>query len=241
MTTRSHPPNVDQLLPKFEPNVDMEALYRVPRRRPPHRPYVILGMIASVDGATWVDHGSAALGNSTDRRALRAVRASGDVIIVGSGTAVAEGYGMSSVEGQRIGVATNTGLLDFDTELFASGVGFVLAPRSTPIPDGIDVVRAGESTLDVAEAIGSLRDVIGEISVVIAEGGPTLNGSLLDADLFDEVCVTTSPHLVGGASHRIIHGANQTFTRLDLAHLLADGAGYLFARWVRNTISGDVE
>lgn len=233
MPALSNPPRVDQLVPTFVSDVDMEALYLAPRPIPDRRPYVILGMIASVDGATWIDHESGALGNASDRRALRAVRACGDVIIVGAGTAIAEGYGMSSVDGQRIGIASNTGRLDYETELFSSGAGFVLAPRSAPIPDGIDVVRAGDSYLDVAAAVAALPDVLGDISIVVAEGGPTFNGSLLDANLFDEVCVTTSPTLIGGSSHRIIHDASQTFRRLVLAHLLADSDGYLFARWIR--------
>ena len=49
-------------------------------------------------------------------------------------------------------------------------------------------------------------------SVVMAEGGPSLNGALVAAGLVDELCLTVSPHLVAGTSARVTHGAVSALT-----------------------------
>lgn len=232
MNATESQPRVDQLLPDFERDVVLEDFY-VPGRDPlPDRPYLIVGMISSVDGGTALDHSAAGLGNATDQRALKAVRALGEAIIVGSTTVAADGYGPPSVPGQRVGVITRTGDLDYDTALFQSGAGFVIAPRSASIPSGIDVAWAGDEHLDIATGVRNLHTVVDGITTVIAEGGPTLNGFLFDADLVDELCVTTAALVIGGGSFRIINADGQHRRPLRLAHLLADEEGYLFARWI---------
>ena len=204
--------------------------------RPPGpgaRPWLALCMIASIDGATAVDGRSGRLGNATDRAVLLAMRAAADVVIVGAATAAGEGYRAPSKPGLRIGVVTNSGHVDATGELFSSGAGFVIAPEAAPLPPGIDVVRAGTATVDLRAALGRLGQVAPEVRFVSAEGGPRLNGALLDADLVDEVAVTTSPRLVGGASQRLAAGAREHDRRFELAHLLLDTEQFVFARWVR--------
>lgn len=225
-------PRIDQVLPDGRTEVELAPLYEVDRSVPPDRPYVIVGMIASLDGATAIEGRSTQLGNTTDHGVLMALRRAADVIIVGSATVSAENYGPSSVEGQRIGVCTISADLDYDSDLFRSGCGFVIAPRSASVPDSVDVVRAGTDEVDFAEAIPALRDLLGPIRTVVAEGGPTINGALLNDGVVDEVCVTTAPTLVGGRSHRIVVG-HEHLQSMRLAHLLVDSDGYLFARWVR--------
>jgi riboflavin biosynthesis pyrimidine reductase len=56
---------------------------------------------------------------------------------------------------------------------------------------------------------------------------------LLDADLVDEVSVTTSPRLVGGPSGRLAMGGAEVDRRFELAHLLLDAEHFVFSRWVR--------
>ena len=65
-----------------------------------------------------------------------------------------------------------------------------------------------------------------------AEGGPHLNGALLDGECVDELDLTISPVLVGGDGARVTTGARPTFEPLDLAHLATED-GYLYGRWVR--------
>ncbi len=45
---------------------------------------------------------------------------------------------------------------------------------------------------------------------VQAEGGAGFNGSLLDADVIDELDLSLSPHLVGGDGPRLTTGATES-------------------------------
>ncbi len=70
--------------------------------------------------------------------------------------------------------------------------------------------------------------------VVVAEGGPTLNGALVAADLIDELCLTLDPMVVGGHAPRIATADGPPAARAwRPAHLLEhDGA--LFWRLLRD-------
>jgi riboflavin biosynthesis pyrimidine reductase len=214
---------------------DLEALYgAVSRPVPADRPWVGLSMIASIDGSSAVNGVSGGLGNANDKAVFGTLRAAADVILVGAGTAAAEHYGPSS-RGQRIGVVTASGRVDTDTDLFRSGCGFLVLPEDGPDPPpGIDAVRAGHATVDLVTAIARLADVAPDVRFVQAEGGPRLNGALLDAGCLDELDLTTAPALVGGASSRIIAGAAESVRSFRLVHVVVDDEGYLFTRWVRS-------
>ncbi len=190
-------------------------------------------MVSSLDGAVAVDGSSGGLGNPHDIEVLVALRRLADVVVVGAGTARGEGYGPPKRPGLRIGVVTNSGRVDTSTPLFRSGSGFLIAPEQAAVPHGVDVLRAGAATVDLATAMATIDRIVPGATYVHAEGGPTLNGALLAADLVDELDLTWSPRLVGGASPRLTEGAEQHLARFEPAHLLLDGDGYVFGRWVR--------
>lgn len=213
--------------------VDLDAWYHTDRPTPPGRPWVIIGMIASIDGATTMDGLSGGLGNPTDRRVLVAVRTAGQVVIVGASTARDEMYRPANFTGQRVGVVTRGGELDYDSELFTSGVGFVMTTADAAVPAGVDVVRAGRESVDFSVAFQQLGAVVGPVSTVVVEGGPTLNGAVVEAGIVDELCLTTSAMVVSGNSHRLAFGSQPVEQHFELAHLLLDSDHFLFARWVR--------
>ena len=68
---------------------------------------------------------------------------------------------------------------------------------------------------------------------VLNEGGPSLLGAFVAQNLLDEVCLTSAPLLVGGASVRITSGPVDVLTTMSRAHVLADDDGYLYSRYVR--------
>ena len=211
----------------------VDELYGVARPRPADRPWVGVVMITSLDGSTAVAGRSGGLGNATDAAILGALRRAADVVIVGAGTARAEGYGAPRQAGLRIGVVTSSGRVDPASELFTSGAGFLVAPVDGPsLPAGIDVVRAGRGEVDLGLAVRRLGDVIDDPGLVQAEGGPQLNGRLLASGCVDELDLTLAPAIVGGAGSRAFVGAPEALACYDLAHLGTDG-GYLYGRWVR--------
>lgn len=208
--------------------------YTVDRPAPAGRPWVGLCMVASLDGSVTVEGSSGGLGNPNDLDVLVTLRRLADVVLVGAGTAAGEGYGPPSKPGQRIAVATNSGRVDLDSELFTSGAGFVLAPDSATIDESrVEVLRAGDDRLDLAGALARLHEVVPGVVYVQAEGGPTLNAALAAADLVDELDLTVSPRFVGGDGPRLVSGADELERRFDVAHLLMDTDGFVFGRWVR--------
>ncbi len=212
----------------------LDVLYGVTRPVPAGRPWVGVCMIASLDGSTVVDGRSGALGASGDRVVFAALRRAADAILVGSATARAEHYRSPKRTGQRIGVVTSTGAVDQSTDLFSSGAGFLVMPEDGPdAPAGIDVIRAGEGTVDLRGALARLGEVMEPPTFVQAEGGARLNAGLLDADCVDELNVSIAPLIVGGDGRRLIAGAADTMQPFEPVHVLADDDGYLFSRWVR--------
>jgi riboflavin biosynthesis pyrimidine reductase len=146
------------------------------------------------------------------------------VVLVGAGTVRDEGYGpmrvsdasaawrMTHGRGEHPVFAIVTGTLDLDP---ASGI-FTNAPvrpiiitteRATgkaAFSGMADVVVAGSSKVDGTLAVAALRER--GLTRILCEGGPSLFGSLLAADVVDELCVTVEPTLEAGDARRISHG-----------------------------------
>jgi riboflavin biosynthesis pyrimidine reductase len=216
-----------RLFPTPSDDVNVADEYADPGRRGrAGRPWVICVMISSLDGAVTVEGRSGGLGGPGDHAVFSAMRNLADAIIVGAGTVRAEKYGPPKRAGQRIGVVTRTTALNFDTALFRSGAGFVVTTTGAP-PVPVKAVRAGRDDVDLGAALTEIGG-----SVVVCEGGPTLNQQMLADDLIDEWCLTISPMLVGGGSERAITDAPEKATAFRLAHVLEED-GSLFARYVR--------
>jgi riboflavin biosynthesis pyrimidine reductase len=228
------PPRLRRVHPApHEPTTIREA-YEVEREPHGHRPWVGLCMVTSLDGTVAVDGTSGGLGNPNDLEVLLTLRSITDIIVVGSGTVRGEGYGPPNKAGQRVGVVTNRGSVDLDSPLFTSGAGFVIAPESAEIDeDRVEVLRAGREVVDLVAAVTRLDEIVADVRYVQAEGGPTLNAALLEADLIDELDLTIASRLSGGTGPRLTTGADEIDRRFDVAHLLVDEDGFVFGRWTR--------
>lgn len=220
---------------------ELAALYAAPRT-----PWVRANMIATLDGAmTGADGRSGSINGPADARVFTTLRAWADVVLVGAGTARAEGYrgprlpeplrARRRAEGRppdpALAVVTRTG--DLDDALLADAPWVVTVGSAVHLgrlrdrlpPDRLVV---HDDDVDLARAVAGLVDA--GCPRVLTEGGPTLLGRLLAADLVDELCLTWSPQLVGGDAHRVVRGAPwlDRPARLDLL-LHADGV--LLGRW----------
>ncbi len=219
--------------------VDIDGAYAAPLSSPRDRPWIGLSMVASIDGSTVVEGDSAGLSSTNDAAVLHRLRALADVIVVGAATVRGEGYGQPKKAGQRVGVVTATGSLDMTTDLFTSGAGFVITTLDADfaVPVGVDVLRAGTTTVDLRDATSRLAECCPATAFVQAEGGAALNGALLDADLIDEINVTTSPLAVGGDGPRLATGAGDHAHRYELAQLVVDEDSFVYSRWRRRNVS----
>lgn len=243
---------VRQLLP--EPaEVDPVTAHAVAHRPASgDRPWVLLNMVASVDGATALDGVSGGLGGPADKAVFGAIRAVADVIVVAAGTARDEGYGppRTSAANQVARVARGqtpfprlalvTRSLDLDpastmfTEAPERPLVFTVAGASPERRAALDavaeVVTVGRDGVEPAALLADLHQR--GHRTVLAEGGPSFNAQLVAAGLVDEVNVSVSPMLVGGTSARLAQGGAEHPTALTCAHLWEDD-GLLFARYVR--------
>lgn len=229
MTTRRDAEPVRRLLPSPADSVPTFAASAEPQRRRHRdgRPWVELCMVSSLDGATALTGTSGGLSSTTDHELLLSLRSLADVVVVGASTVRSEGYGVPRKAGLRIGVVTaSTHGLDWELPLFQSGAGFVITTEDAPtVP--VDSIRAGVGSVDLTHALALL-----DVGFVHCEGGPRLNGALLEADVIDELNLTISPHLAGGGSKRITDDASEALRRMVLVQLLEED-GYLFSRYLR--------
>ncbi len=224
-----------RLFPEPDDDITVDSAYPTPLGSRPDAPWVGLCMVASIDGSIAADGTSAKLSSPTDTAVLARLRSIADVIVVAAGTVRDEGYGAPRKQGQRLGVVTRSGRLDYDNELFSSGAGFVITSGNgaQDVPDGVDVVRTGDDAIDLSAAIARLPDLIGRADFVQVEGGASLNGAMFDADLIDEINLTTSPATFGGSGPRLGTGAAAHTHRFDVAQLTIDDESFVYTRWLR--------
>lgn len=245
-----------QILPTPIEEIDPLSAYSADvRPKPPGRPWVLVNMIASLDGATALDGRSGGLGGPADKAVFRALRALPDAILVGAGTARAETYGPVRLDDAaleernargQIGpprLVIVSGRLDLDPTgtMFTDSAEPPIVFTTGTVPAGTvaafagvaEIVRCGETVVDLRSAMAHL-DAIG-IGTVLCEGGPTLNGQMLAADLVDEWCQSIAPMLVAGDSDRVAIGAagnEHPPARMNLNRVLEQD-GYLFVQAVR--------
>lgn len=163
--------------------------------------------VATLDGrAAGADGRSGSINDDADKAVYDANRAGADAIIVGAGTARTERYGRTRGTAPLV---------------IVSGSGRLPESIAAPEPDrgGIVLVtRAGADAGEVAASRSRLGTddelwVLGETEVdlpamcarlrcqgrtaILLEGGPSLFGAMLAADLVDELALTIVPRLVG--------------------------------------------
>ncbi|HEV3364508.1 MAG TPA: dihydrofolate reductase family protein, partial [Acidimicrobiia bacterium] len=185
-------------------------------------------------GAAAVDGRSGGLGGPADRKVFAALRSLADVVLVAAGTARDENYGPAKLP---IAVVSGSLRLDWDTPFFTDAVHRPIVITAARAPAEAvkqaetmaDVLIAGDAEVDLAAAVAQLGER--GFTHVLAEGGPSFNGSLAAAALIDELCLTFAPVLVAGDAKRIIAGSPlQPPAELTLRSLCEED-GYLFFRY----------
>lgn len=246
-----------QVFPTAREEVDPLDLYPTDERpRPAGRPWVMANMVASADGAIAIDGVSGGLGGEGDSIVFRAVRASCDWIVAAAGTVRAERYRVPVAnasttphrlatgrsDAPRLAVVTGSVDLDPDLPLFAerpadTAKALVITGANPPsdaverIGDRAEWCRLPTERPTPAGVIGALGDRGAD--VVLLEGGPSFNGQMVDAGLIDELCLSISPHLVGGPSSRIVNGSTGAIPADLRLERVLEHDGALFVRYTR--------
>jgi len=238
MTPPPEQPRIDQLWP--EPLDDLGDDELLADLSNPSGPWLRVNFVSSVDGAATTAGVSGGLGDASDKRLFELLRRVSDVVLVGAGTVRSEGYGAMRVSGASADWRVKRGLAPHPVFAIVSG-SLDLDPASTIFTDApvrpvlvttgrasvesmarfdglADIVVAGEETLDLRAALDALHDR--GLGHVLNEGGPSLFGSLVEADAVDELCLTLSARLEAGDAPRIAHGALDVPATLRLERVL---------------------
>lgn len=208
--------------------------------RPPSDPWLRINLIAAVSGdAAGADGTSDTLSNPADRSILKAIRDVADAVVVGAASVRAEGYRVPSKA--RLAVVTSSG--DLSGHRIAPELAervIVVCPQAavdrvvsslggTVASDATVYVVADEAgRLSPADIVAALHDH--GLTSLICEGGPSLAGQFVGAGLVDEICLSTSP-LVIGSGLPVFGTERFDASRLSLTQLLMDDQSALYARW----------
>lgn len=196
-------------------------------------------MIASVNGsATGRDGTSETLSSRTDRRILGVIRQLCDVVLVGAGSVRAEGYVLPRAA--SLAVVTRTGNLSGHRldPAASSGRLLVVCPRSAvdTVRDALGNLEArvlpvdenADGTLAPALIVSALRSE--GLRSIVCEGGPALAAHLIEANVVDELCLSTSPRIVSPGLP-MLPPTTRADAELSLRQLLVDEQSGLYARW----------
>jgi len=207
---------------------DLAELYAVPRL-----PWLRVNMVSTLDGAATGSSGtSGSINNAADKQVFDQLRAMADAIVVGAGTARAEGYGPAD---RPIVVVSRSG--EVPAGLRGAPEGTVLL-ATCAVAEGLDEAR-GILGADHVLVLGPDRvDLLGLKHALLdrgwtnllCEGGPHLLRDLVACGAADEICATYVPLLVAGHHPRITAGA-PVDVPLDL-HLLLEDGGTIMGRWL---------
>ncbi|WP_299957024.1 dihydrofolate reductase family protein [uncultured Modestobacter sp.] len=209
-----------------------------------------VNFIASLDGAISVEGRSGGLGSDGDRRVFRTLRALADVVLVGAGTAAAEGYrpvvadsAVGRLRGELgrpgtmpVAVVSRRASLEPGDQLVTDAVTPTLlvtcaaadpGRRAALAAAGVQVLVCGDDDVDLAAALAALADR--GLDQVLCEGGPALFSAALAAGVVDELDLSIAPQLVGGGPG-LLPAALPSLRQAELRQVLAED-GVLFTRY----------
>jgi riboflavin biosynthesis pyrimidine reductase len=208
------------------------------------RPYLVVNMVATLDGRAAIDGRAGPIGNDADRELFHHLRTRGDAVMAGAGTVRVERYGRLTRDELRP--------LRARAGVRADPLAVVVS-RSLRLPSDLPLLQeAGREVAVITESdaeleptparVTYLRGPLDEglrrlrtehdVRAIVCEGGPHLNRSLFPGGLADELFLSTSPVLSGGVPPlTILEGtAIDPPLRLQLVWLL-ESEQCLFARY----------
>ena len=190
-------------------------------RAPVGRPFVAVNMVSSADGKATLAGRTAPMSAEADRELFHHLRTQADGILVGAGTVRIERYGRVTKTPELQAKREREGL---QAQALA-----VIVSRSGDLPGDLEVLSEARIIGDLAE-LGQLRNE--GIRSLLCEGGPTLNSSLFEAGLVDELFLTIAPTIAGsGETLTIVEGPSlSAAVELELL-TVHEAQGHLFMRY----------
>ncbi len=207
---------------------------------PPNRPYVLLNMVMSADGKVVVEGTEQGIGSKVDQRLMRELRVNADVVLNGAGTLRASGsssrLGDPALEELRVqrgkprlpiaATISASGDLPLDRLFFTASdfEAVVYLGYSVPAQRCEDIEATGRKVVllpgegELAAMLEHMRHRL-HASVLLCEGGPTLNAQMFRLGFVDEYFVTIGPVIVGGRETLTPVEGEAPFSRATLPQL----------------------
>lgn len=214
-------------------------------------PLLRVNFVATIDGAvSGADGRSGSIHTPADTTIFGLLRATCDAVLVGSGTALTEGYHAPHRPKRWAEFVTETAppdlviisgrrglpesLLDAAEPSGGQGRALLATTASNPtLAESLKVlgedrvIVAGETDLDWAMLKAEVADRCGPR--LLLEGGPTAVSAAFAAEVVDDICVTTVPLVTVSDAPRMTHGAGIRSSFAPVTMLEADGT--ILARW----------
>jgi riboflavin-specific deaminase-like protein len=190
---------------------DVPAALAFGSRAPAGRPFVAVNMVSTLDGRGSVGGVSGPIGGEGDLAMFHALRGSVDAVLAGTNTVRTETYGRLVRSPERRAAREALGLAADPVAILVSRSGDVPwdapmfgAPEQRVLIVGPVVAREVCASVEIVGCVdptpGGVLGVAHErgIGSVLCEGGPSLNRSLFEAGLVDELFLTLGPMVAGG-------------------------------------------
>lgn len=206
-----------RLLPQPQEEIPAEQIYadlEFPLYHSENRelPYVVVNAVSTLDGKVSRGGKSSGIGSDVDHRVMRIIRAKTDAVLVGAGTVRAEKLSLTvpddlahwresrnearqplgvvlsrkeDIQGKKLSEISSNPLMLTENNLEDNGRG-----------------SKGQKMADYLRLLYSRY----EVRRILVEGGPTVNHSLFEERLVDELFITLSPSLYGGNEDNLLKG-----------------------------------
>jgi 2,5-diamino-6-(ribosylamino)-4(3H)-pyrimidinone 5'-phosphate reductase len=215
------------------------------------RPNVIINSAMSADGKiSSIERRQVRISGSEDMDRVKLLRAESDAVMVGVGTVLADDPSLRVKSKGLRKMRWDRGLPEGPLRVVVDsrartpptaevlGVGCILAvskaaseEQLAPLRKKCEIVVAGDEKVDLEEILSILKKK--GVERLMVEGGATLNWSLIEAGLVDEILVYVGPMIIGGAGAPTLvdgPGLSGDYPKLELISAdLIDGGVLL--RW----------
>jgi riboflavin biosynthesis pyrimidine reductase len=160
---------------------------------PPHRPYIVMNMVATIDGKIVSgERGEPVhdLGSKNDHILMRRIQSAADAVLIGASSQRSSANIHYASKLIRI-VATKSGEIHYESRFFidAPKMAWILCTENTNIREGFQALRCGQESIDWKCALRKIKSEL-NVKTLLVEGGANLNAQILEMDCVDEMFLT---------------------------------------------------
>ncbi len=215
------------------------------------RPFVFINSAMSADGKiSSVDRKQVRISGRKDMDRVKLLRAESDAVMAGVGTVLADDPGLRVKSPDLKMMRADRGLPETPLRVVVDsrartppgaevlGEGCIIAVSKAAPDERLDLLRekceilvVGEERVDLGELLSILKKK--GVKRLMVEGGATLNWSLIEAGLIDEISVFVGPMIIGGEGAPTLvdgPGFSDGYPKLELISFEILGGGVLL-RW----------